>query len=231
MKILLTHFLFFVSISFATSQVSIAPECLLLEGTNVDEIKINIDITNLGDEETLAYWTFEPASDFPEDWNFQICDLGLCYAFGTDTSSLSQFLLNRIPAGETKVFSLGAQNKANTPYDTYPISGSSYGTLRLYNNENFIDPMATSNCMVSNNNIEIEDLIIYPNPTTDVFQLKNDASIYSITIYNIVGRKISTLNHSPGKVHDVSTLRSGMYLIKLVNEKDEVVKNMRLSKR
>ncbi len=231
MRILLANILFLASFGFASAQLSIEPSCLTLEADDVDQIFLEIFITNSGTEEEMGFWEFEKAADFPEDWKFQICDLNLCYNWDVTRSSTSSFLSNVIPAGETVLYTLKVQNLANTDTEIFPISGSSTGTLKLYNNSDFMDASVETSCTVSNNNVEVEDLVIYPNPTTDVFQIKNDANIASLSIYNIVGRQISSLKHSEGMLHDVSNLRSGMYLVRLENKDGEVVKAMRLSKR
>ncbi|MGK0317402.1 MAG: hypothetical protein ACI86M_003645 [Saprospiraceae bacterium] len=232
-RIILTNILFFVAVSFVSAQFTIAPGCLLLEGTNVGQIVVDIEIINGTDDDELVYWNFEKADDFPEDWKFQICDMNLCYDWGVDQCSSSSFSSNKFPAGLKGKFSLYVQNAGNT--DSGPmldISGSSYGTLRLYADNTFEDPIAETSCTVSTqDDVEIEDLVIYPNPTTDLFQIKNDANVSTLSIYNIVGRQISKLNHTQGMVHDVSNLRAGMYLVRLENKGGEVVKAMRLSKK
>lgn len=230
-RILLANILFFVAVSFASAQLSIEPGCLALEGQDTDQIYLEIEITNSGADEELAYWTFEPSSGFPSDWKFQICDINLCYNWDVAMSSSSSFLINKIPGGEKVKYTLKIENVANTDSTTFSISGSSFGTLRLYDSSDFTDPTAETSCIVSNSNVEVQDLVIYPNPTTDVFQIKNDATISTVSIYNIVGRQISKLNHSQGMLHDVSNLRAGMYLVRLENEEGEVIKAMRLSKR
>ena len=231
MRILLVNILFFVAVSFASAQISIEPGCLSLEADDVFQIYMDIEITNSGNEDTQGFWEFEPSSDFPAEWKFQICDLNLCYNWGVTKSSTSSFLTNHLLAGEKSKYTLKIQNVANTDTTSFNISGSSFGTLKIYENSDFVDPSSETSCTVSNNNVDIEDLVIYPNPTTDLFQIKNDANVSTVSIYNIVGRQISTLNHSQGMVHDVSNLRAGMYLVRLENQNGEVVKAMRLSKR
>ena len=210
--------------------MNIEPECLLLEGDYVELIFVNIYITNQGSEEVNLYWEFEPAEDFPLDWKFQIGDLNLHYNWGVTQSGTSTFLINRLDSGETGMFTLKVQSNQFNDYNTYNITGSSYGTLKLYDNPDFIDPVAETSCVVSNNNIEVEDLVIYPNPTTDIFQLNNDAAISSIRIYDIIGRQVSTLNHKGGEVHNISMLSEGMYLVRLIDQDGEVVKTVRLNK-
>mgnify|MGYP001951136213 CR=1 FL=1 len=74
-------------------------------------------------------------------------------------------------------------------------------------------------------------MVIYPNPTTDFIQLKNDESIATITIFNVTGRLVSKINHTSGMAHDVTSLRTGMYLVRLQNTNGDVVKSLRLSKK
>ncbi|MFT6338000.1 MAG: hypothetical protein ACJATI_004769 [Halioglobus sp.] len=73
--------------------------------------------------------------------------------------------------------------------------------------------------------------MIGADPTTDIFQLKNDTNISSIIIYNIVGRQIYTFNHRIGEVRNISILKTGMYLVGLRNQDSAVVRTIRLTKR
>lgn len=232
MKILLSNILFFVAVSFASAQLDSEPSCLLLDAQDVEEIYYDINITNSGSETSVVYWEFTPDADFPEDWKFQICDLNLCYNWNITRSGTSSFSANNLPAGMASKFTVRVQNSANTETTNFNITGSSFGTLRLFENTDFADPVYETSCTISNNNnVEVEDLVIYPNPTTDVFQIKNDANIKTVSIFNIVGRQISSLNHTEGMRHDVSSLRAGMYLVRLENQDGELIKAMRLSKK
>jgi hypothetical protein len=196
----------------------------------VDAMTMVIDITNCGDEEFFVYWIFEPSSDFPEEWKFQICDASLCCDWGTGTfSTLYTFLINTIPARESIVFTLKDENTGNMINGTYLIFGESFGILKLYDKTGFMNPYAiSSSCMFANNNTEIDDLVIYPNPTADIFQLKSDDDISYISIYNVIGGRLSAINIRKGEVHDISTLRAAMYLVSLQNREDEIVNAMRL---
>ncbi len=231
MRFLLSNILFFAILSFASGQLSTEPACLSLDADEVEEIYYDINITNDGSEASLVFWEFIPADNFPEDWKFQICDLNLCYNWDVTRSGTSSFLANNLTAGAVSKFTVKVQNAANTPDENFMISGSSFGTLRLFENSDFTNPIFETSCLVSNNNVEVEDLVIYPNPTTDVFQIKNDANIKTVSIFNIVGRQISSNIHSQGARHDVSNLRAGMYLVRLENENGELIKAMRLSKK
>ena len=231
MRLLLINILFLAGINLATAQISSEPSCLLLEANEIEEIYYDINITNSGSEMSSVFWEFTPDTDFPEDWKFQICDLNLCYNWDVSRSGTSSFLANNLEAGTVSKFTIKIQNKANTADELFNITGESFGTLRLFENSDFVDPVYVTSCIVANKNIEVEDLVIYPNPTTDVFQIKNDANIKTVSIFNIVGRQISASPHSEGTIHDVSNLRAGVYLVRLENQDGELVKAMRLSKK
>lgn len=129
------------------------------------------------------------------------------------------------------MFTLKDENTGNMTNGTYPISGESFGILKLCDNTGFINSYAvSSSCIVANNNTEIDDLVICPNPTTDVIQLRYDDDISSISIFNVIGRRKSTMNHSKGKVNDISILRAEIYLVRLQNRDGEIVSAKRLFK-
>ena len=226
-RILLTFFISAILSVGAIAQVEISPDVIALEAQLDDQIFIEITITNNTDEVQTLYWNYEPADSYPSTWKSQICDLNLCY--GWDAFESSNNLPNEFQVGEARVFTLKVKNNID---ESLPISGSSYGILKLYTDPDRTDLAAcTSPVVTSTTDRELGDVVIYPNPTTESFQLKNDESISKINIYNIVGRLVSTMNHSAGMVHDVTTLRTGMYLVRLENRDGDVVKSMRLSKR
>ncbi|MFT4534744.1 MAG: hypothetical protein ACI9P5_002107 [Saprospiraceae bacterium] len=155
----------------------------------------------------------------------------LSYSRNDSQSVASIFLENRIAAGETGNFTIKVQSVNYEKYELIEISGSTSGTLKLYDNFDFVNLVAETSCTVATTKIKENGVLIYPNPTADFFQLENDADIYSISIYSLLGKQISTLHHSEGEVHNISILRTGLYLVRLINKDGKVVKAMRLSKR
>lgn len=77
------------------------------------------------------------------------------------------------------------------------------------------------------NNLD-NGLKIYPNPNNGIFTLKsNDASKYSVTIFNILGKivyseeNISEENH----IFDISNYKNGLYFLKIIkNNKKSIMK-------
>lgn len=228
-KYVFLSILYFTITTACQSQIKIEPRCLMLEADDVEQIFIEIEITNNGPEAIGLVWEFEPADDFPEDWKFQITDKNIDYNWGIAQSVTS--LTNNFEAGEKAFFNLRIENIQNNSENFYNISGSSSGTLKLYDNTDFLDPITETSCTVSNNNIEAEALLIYPNPTNDRFHLSDDGDITSMKLYDIVGRQLMTMNHKQGMQYDISYLENGIYIVSLENKDGKVLKNTRLCKR
>jgi hypothetical protein len=66
------------------------------------------------------------------------------------------------------------------------------------------------------------DLVIYPNPTSDYLTIKIDRSIVSVEIMNIAG--VSVLKRNGSTSINVSQLPVGMYIAKIITNKDTIIK-------
>lgn len=225
-RILLCLFVLVIVSVEAIAQFEINPGTIALEGVGSNQIYIDILITNNNSEDKEIYWIFEPAASYPTSWQTQICDLKLCYDF--DNLCSNPNLPNLIEAGQEVKFTLKVENVFG---ESLPVNGSSYGILRLYDDPDKTNEVASTSPLTSTVDLSNNDLVIYPNPTSEYFQLMNDASVSSISIYNIVGRLVKTFSHSNGMLHDVTSLRTGMYLVKLENNEGDILKSMRLSKK
>jgi len=79
--------------------------------------------------------------------------------------------------------------------------------------------------------IEAYELRVYPNPTTDSFQVVDNILVDEIVVYNIIGRKVRTFTHESNKKYSLGDMPDGMYFISLISETDGVLKTLRISKR
>ena len=91
-------------------------------------------------------------------------------------------------------------------------------------------PEAVGDASSINEDLDVKQLKIYPNPTSDFIQIANDNDVAKVAIYNIVGRNLKTSTHFSGKSHDVSTLQKGIYLVRLFDQNDKVLSVFRLNK-
>jgi len=73
---------------------------------------------------------------------------------------------------------------------------------------------------------------IYPNPTSDYFSVNYTDNITKVEIFNIIGRHIKTftVGESTNRF-DVSTLASGLYLIRITDDSGDVIATKRLDKK
>ncbi|MDG4951024.1 T9SS type A sorting domain-containing protein [Weeksellaceae bacterium KMM 9724] len=59
----------------------------------------------------------------------------------------------------------------------------------------------------------------YPVPTKDLLHIKSESNLKSIEVYNLIGQKVLTRNAEGKNIQiDISKLKSGAYIIKLINE-------------
>jgi len=72
------------------------------------------------------------------------------------------------------------------------------------------------------------DLSIYPNPTTDFFLIKNDKKIDQVVVYNWLGKRIEAFKHYKGRIYNVEDLDKGIYIVRLFNKNNKVLKVLRL---
>jgi len=217
--------------NLAIGQIEISPDEFAVVATGQDFEEFRFDVINNGSEAVGLYWKLFLAEDFPAAYSAQVCDINICYNWGSYQSATSAAAANNIDANSSVPFIIKVKDYTNHP-EYVPLEEDTHVILKLYSDPEFTNEVATSRMpTVSTNDLDLTDLVIFPNPTTDIFQLKNDESISEISLFNIVGREVARLDHTSGQVHDVSSLRTGMYLVRLHNQKGEVLKSMRLSKR
>ena len=67
------------------------------------------------------------------------------------------------------------------------------------------------------NQFEASDISYYPNPVVDVLNLKSDANISNIEVYNLLGQKVNSKVFD-SKTIDLSNVASGTYLVKFTSD-------------
>ena len=79
----------------------------------------------------------------------------------------------------------------------------------------------------------IDDKInVYPNPATDYFKIKNGENVHTVLIYNIVGRQMKRFKvDSQEDRFNIGELPKGMYVVRLMDDKNEVIQTIRMNKR
>ncbi len=223
MKNILSVLLLFFGALSGFGQVSFSPGKIQFVGNGETQVEVDVEVTNEYSETRTFFWKFTPAADYPSDWTIQICDPNLCYAPNVMEGSPNAGVV--LESGQTKKFSLKVWVNGGT------VTETSSGVLCLFNDGDLSDKEGCTSEVVSGlTDVDAAIISIFPNPTNDVFRIHGDAHVKQIEIYNIVGRKVKSLSHVPNQSHDISDLRSGMYLVRLNDIHGNLLKTMRLSK-
>ena len=228
MRKFLLLLLSFISLSVFSQDLVINPDPVSLSTTtDIADKKVDFEITNNSGSEMEFYWTID-RGNVPEEWQFSFCDLNLCYLAGVVKCPCSK--PNLLLPNETKTLMMHI-----LPNGTAGTGAISLSIITVCDDEtsNVIDlPITfevgtTSTEFASiNNNINL-----YPNPAIDMINLQEDEDVSQIELYNIVGKKIRTFQHSKGQSHDVSDFNKGIYLVRLLDRSNNILKVIRMTKK
>jgi hypothetical protein len=114
-------------------------------------------------------------------------------------------------------------------WDVFASRGLGYSatqgnsTNRFDQSEAFdLPPTSELNCTLASNAFENNELIIYPNPTTNQFKLnfKNniDVNQIQVKIYNVNGQLVKQTQLTQNKTVNTNSLKSGIYIVKVSND-------------
>lgn len=225
MKYILLVTLFSLQIlrGYAQSTITITPQVQNVN-VNVDspEIRAKTIIRNTSNVTKKFTWTRSILS-LTTGWATNVCDNQGCWIASVSTapeqielapngtSNMDVYINPNKKMGaatiEIKVVEIG--NEANTVTGRYLFST----TTRTRE--------ATAG---------VSNVRIYPNPTTEYFQISEDEGIDKVVIYNIIGRQMRTYKASENTKYYVNDLPEGLYIIRLLSSNGSTVKTIRLSR-
>lgn len=174
----------------------------------------------------LIYWRVEKALDFNPKWIFFVCDLNLCYGP----------TIERCPGNKPNLMLL-PENLFMYHFNSDSIVGMSSVTIKFYTDKNFTQEIHSTTININVTGVSstkdlsgLNNLKVYPNPATDYFQISNTVGVKKIVVYNMFGKEVKSYFHYPNAQHEISELKTGMYIVKLINDKNKVVKSVKLNK-
>jgi len=231
MKRLLLCFFLLQSLAGTTwGQISISvnPSPFVLTGhPSNNDVSIHIEVTNHSSFDAYILWS-RTVESAPQGWLTWICDKNLCYL--PTANACSPTKPNILAPGEKMDFQIHVNPGAvegSTPYDI---------TFVDYEDPSIIlghvdGEVVISNTVSTKNNGAQSNLTVYPNPTTDYFQVSETPGLKYIELFNIVGNKVRSYDALPQKQYAVGDLTDGIYLVRLVTSTGKIIKTIRLSKR
>jgi len=225
-KILLGLFLL-VSVGL-TAQMSIDPSVINVEDVaTTSDIQIDFTVENLDAANSSTFlWRILEPENFPSEWHVHICDVVTCWFHTIHTCPDTD--PNMLAAGASFVFQFHVNPRDQEAEHVF--------TFELFDVNDPTNVLSSTEITVStlSSSTSDEDLTsgitIYPNPTTEYFQIMDDAAVNTVAIYNIVGKQINKFDHDAGQLYYVNNLRKGMYLVRLFDESGNAIKALRLSK-
>jgi len=227
------------SASLFSQDITFVPRETELTDTLNSEMIFEVDVTNISAAEQTLF-IVRTINNLPEGWSSSICFDSCLPGWVDSATTSSEYGSSPLQPGETRLVAL----------HIFPLTniGTGYaqmqaGTLRNPDIRTTVDLTA----IVNPTSIEDENTLVidyylaqnYPNPfnpsTKINFGLERAGEV-EITVYNILGNKISTLvngvksagNHSV--VFDASNLSSGIYFYKLVTKEFTQIRKMLLLK-
>jgi hypothetical protein len=222
-RLLLCFFLFQVVALSVWGQASLTftPSSFVLTGNpSSNDVSMHIEVKNNSNFDAFVLWS-RVVEAAPQGWLTWICDKNLCYLPTADACSPTK--PNILAPGEKMDFQIHVNPgsiEGTTPYEI---------TFMDYEDPSIILGQVQGQVIISStvstkNNPAQSNLTVYPNPTTDFFQVSETTGLKYIELFNIV-------EASPQKQYQVSDLQEGIYLVRLMTSTGKIIKTIRLSKR
>ncbi|MFA6060283.1 MAG: T9SS type A sorting domain-containing protein [Taibaiella sp.] len=120
-----------------------------------------------------------------------------------------------------------------SPVHTYPDNGVYTVTLKLTSSCGWIlDTLAAQIVGINEVNINKDDLLVFPNPSSGMATIKNkaDLSMKQVDLYNMVGQLIYSNPADNGQQHklDLMGIASGVYTIRITTDKGTVIRKLEI---
>ncbi len=182
-------------------------------------------LTNTSETDTLIVRWERNIISLSDGWENSVCDINRCYGTETEVSPDNRPVV--IPPGGTSnldayIFANGIVGAAEIDVIVTDIANDENVLTAKY----IIDTTTPTSDLLIN-----EDIQIFPNPAVDAFQIKNDKLIRQVKIYDIIGKEVDRYSHIRGAEYNVSNYQKGIYIIRLFDESNMMIKVLRLNKK
>jgi len=228
-RLLLVSILFFTCYGL-NSQISLTlepnPSSISVSDVSSDSPTIaKATLTNTSETDTLMVNWERNIISMSEGWLSSVCDKNLCYGTDVEASPDSKPVI--IPPGESSnldvyIFANDVVGAAEIDVTATDLSNMENMVTGKYN----IDSTTPTRDLFTS-----DDVQIFPNPTVNAFQIKNDKAVRSVKIYNIIGKEVGNYSHIRGSQYEVTNFQKGIYIIRLFDQTNKMIKVLRLNKK
>ena len=176
-------------------------------------------LKNNSDDTLLLKWT-RKIETLTQGWSSAVCDKNFCY----------------VPTVDTMHLLLAPGEISNMDIHVYPmgIVGTARVTLKIEqmgNPENTVTGTYLFNITTPIHAADREAIQLYPNPAPEYFHVNSPVVLGKIELYNITGEKAKVFYAYKNKRYYIDDIPSGIYLVRLLNLQEEIVKTLVLKKK
>lgn len=197
------------------------------------DVQVPITITNTSKDTVKIIWR-RMALTGPTKWGTRVCDNNNCY-----DEIVSSNLDPKLRLNEPFVILPGKKADLIMYFLPYGTAGTGKIAVSLAfsskpdaNIDTLSYEVNIRSMTTSTRDLRQEEVQLFPNPSSDYFQLKNiSESVDRVVLYNIIGRKMREFTAQDGSRYRLSGLPDGIYLAALVNDQKGVLRTLRVHKR
>lgn len=245
MQQIVHRFLFLMVTGMFSGQVMLAQPVIAVADTTVAEVfsidlsdsfldlEMKTQITNRSDSTIQLKWN-RLELDKPGEWDTQVCDNVECY-IPLVSSNIDPDLGLDAP--------VVLQPDSSMDMILYVLPNGTPGSGRIELDISLASepdqilqtivylPDVREEIVADVDDLLAPDFRIYPNPTTDFFELSSHQGIDEIVITNVLGRHIATYPAIPGQRYAMVQYPDGIYMVSLVNRQYGIIRTLRIAKR
>jgi hypothetical protein len=216
--------LLFTVVSVSAQLSIVTDQNFYIEGTPDNPLVTGkIDVQMGGTALDAFDWELITSEDIPQGWVYSVCVGETCYIPGLYNSPETVL----IEMNESELFTIYLN-----PNGVEGVSTLNF-IFKTTDGEEIMSQELTYDIATASSTDELEtgaDLVLFPNPTTDFFNISNDDDIAQVSVFNILGKEMFTYNHEAGQAYSVADFDDGYYLTRLIDNTGKSLKVIRFNK-
>lgn len=209
MKNLLVLLLMVCATLTLSAQVSVSPSPVIVEGITAQDADVAAYSTMTNDAtETRTYRWVRTNLTISDGWESAVCDKNLCWFSSVDTKEVT-FEAGEENTMDVHVYPNGVEGSAIVQIVITDVADTTINVTNLY----YFNATPSST-----NEVQVEKISMFPNPTDDAFSISAGNAVKKIVIYNLAGRAVREFKTAGNRTFDVSDLPRGNYLVRMLGQ-------------
>ncbi len=201
------------------------------------DLESHVSVTNNSADTLRLKWLRDVPSDCPDGWTTKVCDNSYC--FNADQSS------NYVPNTAVTVpfVLLPGETFSNFILHVLPNTSAGCCEVKLHFStieepDNVFETLVFDvrvndvNCALSSTKEPsvLESLRAFPNPSIGYFSITENPLVKKVVVYNLLGRQVRSFEQMNGRVHNITDVPDGLYLVSMLDANGETLKTVRMTK-